>query len=77
MGLSPGLDFESKLFIKPNAAALLREELTATNYVPATIALGSNTDPYQPLDRADRITRKVIEVLQAFTDQYGIVAQSD
>ncbi|MDP8996710.1 MAG: radical SAM protein, partial [Pseudomonadota bacterium] len=42
MGLSPGLDFESKLFIKPNAAALLREELTATNYVPATIALGSN-----------------------------------
>ncbi len=76
MGLSPGLDFESKLFIKPNAAALLREELTATNYVPATIALGSNTDPYQPIERDYRITRQVIEVLQEFNHPFGIVTKS-
>jgi hypothetical protein len=52
MGLSPGLDFESKLFIKPNAAALLREELTATNYVPATIALGPTPTPTSPSSAA-------------------------
>jgi DNA repair photolyase len=72
MGLSPGLDFESKLFIKPNAAALLREELTATTYVPKTIALGANTDPYQPY----RITRSVIEVLAEFKHPFGIVTKS-
>ncbi|HEY4996126.1 MAG TPA: PA0069 family radical SAM protein [Aestuariivirga sp.] len=76
MGLSPGLDFESKLFIKPNAAALLREELTATNYQPATIALGANTDPYQPIERDYRITRQVIEVLQEFSHPFGIVTKS-
>ena len=76
MGLSPGLDFESKLFIKPNAAALLREELTATNYQPATIALGANTDPYQPIERDYRITRGVIEVLQEFNHPFGIVTKS-
>ena len=76
MGLSPGLDFESKLFVKPNAAALLREELTATNYQPATIALGSNTDPYQPIERDYRITRQVIEVLQEFNHPFGIVTKS-
>jgi DNA repair photolyase len=76
MGLSPGLDFESKLFIKPNAAALLREELTATNYVPKTIALGANTDPYQPIERTYRITRSVIEVLSEFNHPFGIVTKS-
>ena len=76
MGLSPGLDFESKLFIKPNAAALLREELSATNYVPATIALGANTDPYQPIERGYRITRSVIEVLAEFRHPFGIVTKS-
>ncbi len=76
MGLSPGLDFESKLFIKPNAAALLREELTATNYTPATIALGANTDPYQPIERDYRITRQVLEVLQEFNHPFGIVTKS-
>lgn len=76
MGLSPGLDFESKLFIKPNAAALLREELSATNYVPATIALGANTDPYQPIERGYRITRSVIEVLAEFNHPFGIVTKS-
>jgi len=76
MGLSPGLDFESKLFIKPNAAALLREELTATNYSPAVLALGANTDPYQPIERDYRITRSVIEVLSEFNHPFGIVTKS-
>jgi len=76
MGLSPGLDFESKLFIKPNAAALLREELSATTYTPSTIALGANTDPYQPIERDYRITRSVIEVLKEFNHPFGIVTKS-
>src|SRR5215204_4137937 len=76
MGLSPGLDFESKLFIKPNAAALLREELTAPNYSPRTIALGSNTDPYQPIERTYRITRQILEVLSEFNHPVGIVTKS-
>ena len=76
MGLSPGLDFESKLFIKPNAAALLREELTAPNYTASTIALGANTDPYQPIERTYRITRSVLEVLSEFNHPVGIVTKS-
>jgi DNA repair photolyase len=76
MGLSPGLDFESKLFIKPNAAALLREELTATNYVPRTIALGANTDPYQPIEKQYRISRGVLEVLAEFNHPVGIVTKN-
>ena len=76
MGLSPGLDFESKLFIKPNAAALLREELTAPNYTPRTIALGANTDPYQPIERTYRITRQVLEVLSEFNHPVGIDTKS-
>jgi DNA repair photolyase len=76
MGLSPGLDFESKLFIKPNAAALLREELTAPNYIPRTIALGANTDPYQPIERTYRLTRQVLEVLSEFNHPVGIVTKS-
>ena len=76
MGLSPGLDFETKLFIKPSAAALLREELLAANYVPKTIALGANTDPYQPIERNYRITRSIIEVLAEFKHPFGIVTKS-
>jgi DNA repair photolyase len=76
MGLSPGLDFESKLFIKPNAAVLLREELTAPNYSPRTIALGANTDPYQPIERTYRITRQVLEVLSEFNHPLGVVTKS-
>jgi DNA repair photolyase len=76
MGLSPGLDFESKLFIKPNAAALLREELTAPNYTPRTIALGANTDPYQPIEKQYRITRGLIEVLGEFKHPFGIVTKN-
>ena len=76
MGLSPGLDFESKLFIKPNAAALLREEFTAPTYTPRTIALGANTDPYQPIERTYRITRSLIEVMAEFKHPFGIVTKS-
>ncbi len=76
MGLSPGLDFESKLFIKPNAAALLRQELTAPNYVAKTIALGANTDCYQPIERQQRITRSVLEVLNEFSHPVGVVTKS-
>jgi DNA repair photolyase len=76
MGLSPGLDFESKLFAKPNAAELLRAELSQPGYVPRTIALGANTDPYQPIERRYRITRQVLEVLSEFEHPVGIVTKS-
>ncbi len=76
MGLSPGLDFESKLFAKTNAAELLRAELSAAGYAPRTIALGANTDPYQPIERSYRITRQVLEVLSEFNHPVGIVTKS-
>lgn len=76
MGLSPGLDFESKLFAKPDAAKLLRAELSAKGYVPKTIALGANTDAYQPIERERRITRGVLEVLAEFNHPVGIVTKS-
>ena len=63
LDLSPGLDFETKLFAKPNAAALLRAELAKPAYRCEPIALGANTDPYQPIEREWKITRSVIEVL--------------
>lgn len=76
MGLSPGLDFESKLFAKTNAASLLRAELSNPHYVPMTIALGANTDPYQPIEREYRITRQILEVLSEFNHPVGIVTKS-
>ena len=63
LDLSPGLDFETKLFAKPDAAALLRAELTHPGYRCEPIALGTNTDPYQPIEREWKITRQVIKVL--------------
>ena len=63
LDLSPGLDFETKLFAKPNAAALLRTELAKPGYHCDPIALGANTDPYQPIEREWKVTRSVIEVL--------------
>ncbi|MGV3511657.1 MAG: PA0069 family radical SAM protein [Novosphingobium sp.] len=60
--LSPGLDFETKLFAKPDAARLLRETLTKPGYTPAPIAMGTNTDPYQPIESRYRITRQVLEL---------------
>jgi DNA repair photolyase len=60
--LSPGLDFETKLFAKPNAGHLLRETLAKPGYKPAPIAMGTNTDPYQPIEERYRITREVLEI---------------
>ena len=65
LDLSPGIDFETKLFAKPDAAALLRKELAKPGYVCDPIALGTNTDPYQPIEREWKVTRSVIEVLAA------------
>jgi DNA repair photolyase len=76
MGLSPGLDFESRLFAKSNAAALLRGELSAKGYAPRTLALGSNTDPYQPIEKTYRLTRQILEVLAEFGHPVGIVTKS-
>src|SRR5579863_2355968 len=77
LGLSPGLDFESKLFVKDGAAALLEKELAAPKYRPAVIALGANTDPYQPIERQYRITRSVLEVLARTNHPVGIVTKSN
>ncbi|MER8390544.1 PA0069 family radical SAM protein [Mesorhizobium sp. M1340] len=76
MGLSPGLDFESKLFAKPDAARLLDKELSRDNYQPRTIAIGTNTDPYQPIEKQYRITREILEVLEARGHPVGIVTKS-
>jgi DNA repair photolyase len=76
LGLSPGLDFESRLFAKPDAAALLAEELAKPGYRPAVMAIGTNTDPYQPIEREYRITRQVLQVLSDFNHPVGIVTKS-
>src|SRR5215469_7094956 len=64
LGLSPGLDFEAKLFMKPDAPELLERELSASSYVPKMIAIGTNTDPYQPIERRYKIMRRILEVLE-------------
>ena len=76
MGLSAGLDFETKLYAKPDAALLLEKELAARNYQPRTIAMGTNTDPYQPIERQRRITRSILEVLDRTSHPLGIVTKS-
>lgn len=76
-GLSPGLDFETKLFAKPNAAQLLEAELSKPSYRPKTIQLGANTDPYQPIERTRLITRQVLEVLARFNHPVGVTTKSD
>lgn len=76
LGLSPGLDFESKIFAKVNAPELLRRELARTSYQPETIALGVNTDAYQPCERELRITRRVLEVLQECDHPVGLITKS-
>jgi len=76
LGLSPGLDFESRLFAKPEAASLLRRELVRRNYLPKPIALGANTDPYQPVEREWRLTREILEVLQESRHPVSITTKS-
>jgi len=76
MGLSAGLDFESRLFAKPDAPRLLEKELAKPGYEPRYIAIGTNTDPYQPIEKTWRITRQILEVLNACNHPVGIVTKS-
>jgi DNA repair photolyase len=75
-GLSSGLDFETKIFAKPNAAELLEKELRAGGYQPTAIALGANTDPYQPVERRLRITRAILDVLHRANHPVAVVTKS-
>jgi DNA repair photolyase len=75
--LSPGLDFETKLFAKPDAARLLRETFAKSSYRPAPIAMGTNTDPYQPIETRYRITRQVLEVCLESRHPVTITTKSD
>ena len=76
LGLSPGLDFETKLFAKPEAPRLLAAELSKPGYQPRPIMLGANTDPYQPIERKRRITRGILEVLAEFRHPVAIATKS-
>ena len=76
MGHSPGVDFESRLFFKLDAARLLERELSKTSYAPGVIHIGGNTDPYQPHERRLRVTRQVLEVLHAFNHPLSIITKS-
>src|SRR5881628_1166743 len=75
--LSPGLDFETRLFAKPEAAKLLRDELARPGYQVRPIALGTNTDPYQPIEGKWRITRSILEVLAETGHPVTITTKSD
>ena len=76
VGFSPGLDFETEIFVKEGAAQLLERELSAPNYVPKMIAIGANTDPYQPVEGRHRIMRSILEVLARARHPVGIVTKS-
>lgn len=76
LGHSPGLDFETKLYAKPDAASLLRAELSRPSYRAETIALGTNTDPYQPIEKNLRLTRQILEVFADTRHPVGIVTKS-
>jgi DNA repair photolyase len=74
--LSPGLDFETRLFSKPNAVELLDSELRKSGYQCQPIALGVNTDAYQPVERQQKISRSILEVLEAFGHPVSIITKS-
>ena len=76
LGLSPGVDFETRLFAKPDAASLLRQELARPSYACAPIAMGTNTDPYQPVERERGITREILKVLADCNHPVTIVTKS-
>jgi len=76
LGLSPGLDFETKILFKPDAAKLLAAELAAPKYRPDVIAMGTNTDPYQPVERELKVTRSILKVLSEFNNPVGIVTKN-
>lgn len=75
LGLSPGLDFETRLIARSNASEVLRKELSARSYKVATLAIGTNTDPYQPCERDHQLMRRCLEVLQAFNHPVAIVTK--
>lgn len=75
MGLSPGLDFETRLFAKINAAQLLEREFANPRYKPRTIVMGTNTDPYQPIERERRLTRSILQVMLKYRHPVGIVTK--
>lgn len=77
LGLSPGLDFETRIFSKPEAAELLRRELSKPGYRCQTLALGANTDPYQPVEKEHRITRSILELLSERDHPVSIVTKSN
>ncbi len=76
VGLSPGLDFESRIFFKPEAGRLLARELSKPTYKPGPIHIGGNTDPYQPQERRLRVTRAVLETLERFAHPFSIITKS-
>ena len=76
MGMSPGLDFETKLYVKPDAVELLERELSKPGYVPNTIAIGTNTDPYQPVEKTWMLMRGILEVLDRYNHPVAIVTKS-
>ncbi len=76
LGYSPGLDFETKLIFKPEIAELLEKELRKPGYAVRSMALGTNTDPYQPVERTLKLTRSILEVLDRFNHPVGIVTKS-
>ncbi len=76
LGYSPGLDFETRLLFKPDLPALLERELSRPGYVPRPVALGANTDPYQPIERRLALTRQVLEVLERFHHPVTVVTKS-
>lgn len=76
LDLSPGIDFETRLFFKQDAARLLAEELAAPSYRCSPITIGANTDPYQPIERERRVTRSVIEVLAKYRHPFSIITKS-
>src|SRR4051794_77988 len=75
VGLSPGLDFETKLFFKADAAKLLEKELSAPKYRCAPIMLGANTDPYQPLEKSLKVTRSILEVLLRYRHPVNVTTK--
>jgi len=76
MGLSPGLDFESRIFFKPQAASLLEQAFLAPRYRCKRIHIGGNTDPYQPVERDLKSTRSILEVMQRFNHPFSIITKS-
>lgn len=77
LGMSPGLDFESQLITKPNAAEVLERELRHPKYKCQVIQLGANTDPYQPIEKKERVTRRVLDVFDRYQHPFGITTKSD